>query len=154
MHSLMKNLLDKPFLRVPALCLVVCGVVLDSTKLRPPTAPSCLVPYLLVSCPLFYPVPCTVCSPPLPYNSVKPDKGLFYFDNSYRPCPLAQQYLGVSVKKPLQRFQLMNEICYNKVCMCAHLCVWGFWVVWRRRVTASFLVRRGCEVWAAWLVMA
>ncbi|GFR50198.1 hypothetical protein Agub_g12366 [Astrephomene gubernaculifera] len=50
---------------------------------------------------------------------VKPDKGLFYFDNSYRPCPLAQQYIGVSVKKPLQRFQLMNEICYNKVLECA-----------------------------------
>ena len=47
---------------------------------------------------------------------VKPDKGLFYFDNSFRPCPLAQQYIGVSVKKPLQRFQLMNEICYKKVC--------------------------------------
>lgn len=46
---------------------------------------------------------------------VKPDKGLFYFDNSFRPCPLAQQYIGVSVKKPLQRFQLMNEICYKKV---------------------------------------
>ncbi|KAK1284246.1 hypothetical protein QJS10_CPB21g01301 [Acorus calamus] len=41
--------------------------------------------------------------------------GLFYFDNSYRPCPLAQQYIGISVKKPLQRFQLMNEICYEKV---------------------------------------
>lgn len=46
---------------------------------------------------------------------VTPDKGLFYFDNSYRPCPLAQQYIGVVVKKPLQRFQLMNEICYQKV---------------------------------------
>lgn len=46
---------------------------------------------------------------------VKADKGLFYFDNSFRPCPLAQQYIGVSVKKPLQRFQLMNEICYTKV---------------------------------------
>ena len=46
---------------------------------------------------------------------VNPDKGLFYFDNSYRPCPLAQQYIGVTVKKPLQRFQLMNEICYEKV---------------------------------------
>lgn len=32
-----------------------------------------------------------------------------------RPCPLAQQYIGVTVKKPLQRFQLMNEICYTKV---------------------------------------
>ncbi|KAH7681139.1 RNA helicase protein [Dioscorea alata] len=42
-------------------------------------------------------------------------KGLFYFDNSYRPCPLAQQYIGITVKKPLQRFQLMNEICYEKV---------------------------------------
>jgi pre-mRNA-splicing helicase BRR2 len=46
---------------------------------------------------------------------VKPDKGLFYFDNSYRPCPLEQQYIGITVKKPLQRFQLMNEICYEKV---------------------------------------
>ncbi|KAK6913571.1 DEAD/DEAH box helicase domain [Dillenia turbinata] len=43
------------------------------------------------------------------------DKGLFYCDNSYRPCPLAQQYIGISVKKPLQRFQLMNDICYEKV---------------------------------------
>lgn len=32
-----------------------------------------------------------------------------------RPCPLAQQYIGVTIKKPLQRFQLMNEICYAKV---------------------------------------
>ncbi|GFH22736.1 RNA helicase, activating signal cointegrator 1, partial [Haematococcus lacustris] len=30
---------------------------------------------------------------------VKADKGLFYFDNTYRPCPLAQQYVGVNVKK-------------------------------------------------------
>ncbi|VAI84780.1 unnamed protein product [Triticum turgidum subsp. durum] len=41
--------------------------------------------------------------------------GLFHFDNSYRPCPLAQQYIGITAKKPLQRFQLMNEICYEKV---------------------------------------
>ncbi|KAJ3695012.1 hypothetical protein LUZ60_000389 [Juncus effusus] len=46
---------------------------------------------------------------------VNKDEGLFYFDNSYRPCPLAQQYIGITVKKPLQRFQLMNEICYKKV---------------------------------------
>ncbi|XP_027106928.1 DExH-box ATP-dependent RNA helicase DExH12-like [Coffea arabica] len=42
-------------------------------------------------------------------------KGLFHFDNSYRPVPLAQQYVGISVKKPLQRFQLMNDVCYEKV---------------------------------------
>ena len=50
---------------------------------------------------------------------VKSGKGLFYFDNSYRPCPLAQQYVGVTVKKPFQRFQLMNEICYEKVMLSA-----------------------------------
>ncbi|XVF24492.1 hypothetical protein REPUB_Repub13aG0132700 [Reevesia pubescens] len=43
------------------------------------------------------------------------EKGLFHFDNSYRPVPLSQQYIGISVKKPLQRFQLMNDICYEKV---------------------------------------
>lgn len=43
------------------------------------------------------------------------DKGLFHFDNSYRPVPLAQQYIGITVKKPLQRFQLMNDVCYEKV---------------------------------------
>ncbi|CAN4101060.1 unnamed protein product [Withania somnifera] len=42
-------------------------------------------------------------------------KGLFHFDNSYRPVPLAQQYVGITVKKPLQRFQLMNDVCYEKV---------------------------------------
>ncbi|KAL3845926.1 hypothetical protein ACJIZ3_003329 [Penstemon smallii] len=43
------------------------------------------------------------------------EKGLFHFDNSYRPVPLAQQYIGITVKKPLQRFQLMNDVCYEKV---------------------------------------
>lgn len=49
------------------------------------------------------------------FLKVDEKKGLFYFDNSYRPCPLAQQYIGVTVRKPLQRFQLMNDICYEKV---------------------------------------
>ena len=30
---------------------------------------------------------------------VSPDKGLFYFDNSYRPVPLQQQYIGITEKK-------------------------------------------------------
>lgn len=46
---------------------------------------------------------------------VDKSKGLFYFDNSYRPCPLAQQYIGITAKKPMQRFNLMNEVCYQKV---------------------------------------
>ncbi|KAI8036698.1 hypothetical protein M5D96_010499 [Drosophila gunungcola] len=45
---------------------------------------------------------------------VKPDKGLFYFDNSYRPVSLEQQYIGVTEKKALKRFQVMNEIVYEK----------------------------------------
>lgn len=45
---------------------------------------------------------------------VKPEN-LFYFDNSYRPCPLLQQYIGVTERKPLKRHQLMNEITYEKV---------------------------------------
>nr|XP_023887210.1 DExH-box ATP-dependent RNA helicase DExH12-like [Quercus suber]XP_023887211.1 DExH-box ATP-dependent RNA helicase DExH12-like [Quercus suber]XP_023887212.1 DExH-box ATP-dependent RNA helicase DExH12-like [Quercus suber]XP_023887213.1 DExH-box ATP-dependent RNA helicase DExH12-like [Quercus suber] len=42
-------------------------------------------------------------------------KGLFHFDNSYRPVPLSQKYIGITVKKPLQRFQLMNDVCYEEV---------------------------------------
>jgi pre-mRNA-splicing helicase BRR2 len=40
---------------------------------------------------------------------------MFTFDNSYRPVPLEQQYVGISEKKALKRFQLMNEITYEKV---------------------------------------
>lgn len=45
---------------------------------------------------------------------VQPDKGLFYFDNSFRPVSLEQQYIGVTEKKALKRFQVMNEIVYEK----------------------------------------
>ena len=46
---------------------------------------------------------------------VKPESGLFYFDNSFRPVPLEQIYVGVSEKKAIKRLMLMNEICYEKV---------------------------------------
>ena len=46
---------------------------------------------------------------------VKADKGLFYFDNSYRPVPLEQQYIGVMEKKAVRRMMLINEILYEKV---------------------------------------
>ncbi|CAL8084433.1 unnamed protein product [Calicophoron daubneyi] len=42
-------------------------------------------------------------------------KGLFYFDNSYRPVPLEQQYIGITEKKAVKRYQTMNDIVYNKV---------------------------------------
>ena len=43
------------------------------------------------------------------------DRGLFYFDNTYRPVPLEQQYIGVTEKKAVKRFQMMNELVYEKV---------------------------------------
>lgn len=71
--------------------------------------------------------------PPLQPRRVKREKGLFFFDGSYRPCPLAQQYIGINIKKPLQRFQLMNEICYSKVGGRLHGAVWGLGPgLWRR----------------------
>lgn len=50
---------------------------------------------------------------------VDPEKGLFFFDNSFRPVPLQQQYIGITEKKAIKRFALMNEICYEKVMACA-----------------------------------
>ncbi|KDR19736.1 putative U5 small nuclear ribonucleoprotein 200 kDa helicase [Zootermopsis nevadensis] len=46
---------------------------------------------------------------------IKQETGLFYFDNSFRPVALEQQYIGVTEKKALKRFQVMNEIVYEKV---------------------------------------
>lgn len=46
---------------------------------------------------------------------VNPAKGLFFFDNSFRPVPLEQTYVGVTEKKAMKRFQVMNEIIYEKV---------------------------------------
>jgi pre-mRNA-splicing helicase BRR2 len=45
---------------------------------------------------------------------VKPDKGLFFFDHSYRPVPLQMQYVGITERNAFKRFQLQNEICYEK----------------------------------------
>nr|CAH7746700.1 unnamed protein product [Callosobruchus chinensis] len=45
---------------------------------------------------------------------VKADSGLFHFDNSFRPVALEQQYIGVTEKKALKRYQVMNEIVYEK----------------------------------------
>ena len=45
---------------------------------------------------------------------VKPDKGLFFFDHSYRPVPLQMQYIGITERNAFKRFQLQNAICYEK----------------------------------------
>ncbi len=46
---------------------------------------------------------------------VDESKGLFYFDASARPCKLQQQFIGVTEKKAIKRYQVMNEVCYEKV---------------------------------------
>ena len=45
---------------------------------------------------------------------VKPKKGLFFFDHSYRPVPLQMQYIGITEKNAFKRFTLQNDICYDK----------------------------------------
>ena len=45
-------------------------------------------------------------------------KGLFYFDASYRPCPLQQQYIGIKEKKAIKKINAMNEACFDKLVEC------------------------------------
>ncbi|CAF2937525.1 unnamed protein product [Rotaria sp. Silwood2] len=42
-------------------------------------------------------------------------EGVFHFDNSYRPVPLEQQYIGITEKKAIKRYQIMNDLVYDKV---------------------------------------
>ncbi|AET38994.1 ATP-dependent RNA helicase BRR2 Ecym_3516 [Eremothecium cymbalariae DBVPG len=44
-----------------------------------------------------------------------PKEGLFYFDSSYRPCPLAQQFCGITEKSAIKKVNAMNHICYEKI---------------------------------------
>ena len=46
---------------------------------------------------------------------VDPLKGLFHFDGTFRPCPLKQEFIGVTDKKAIKQLKTMNDICYNKV---------------------------------------
>lgn len=46
---------------------------------------------------------------------VNNNKGLFYFDNAYRPVPLEQQFIGITERKAVKRHQLMNEVVFKKV---------------------------------------
>ena len=46
---------------------------------------------------------------------VNMESGLFFFDGSFRPVPLQQQYVGISEKKILKQIKLSNEITYEKI---------------------------------------
>ncbi|KAK3240836.1 activating signal cointegrator 1 complex subunit, partial [Cymbomonas tetramitiformis] len=49
------------------------------------------------------------------FLGVNQETGLFYFDASYRPVPLAQWYIGVTESNFVKRTFAMNNICYDKV---------------------------------------
>lgn len=46
---------------------------------------------------------------------VNPKEGLFYFDQSYRPIPLEQRFVGVTEKKGVRKMLMVNEILYEKI---------------------------------------
>ncbi|KAG9508941.1 small nuclear ribonucleoprotein helicase, partial [Fragariocoptes setiger] len=46
---------------------------------------------------------------------VDTSRGLFHFDNTFRPVPLEQQFIGIEERKAIKRYQLMNTILYEKV---------------------------------------
>ena len=46
---------------------------------------------------------------------VDTETGLFHFDGTYRPCPLRQEFIGVTEKKAIKQLKMMNDITYNKV---------------------------------------
>ena len=46
---------------------------------------------------------------------VDPQKGLYHFDGSFRPCPLRQEFIGVTERKPIKQLKTMNDVCYTKV---------------------------------------
>ena len=45
---------------------------------------------------------------------VNPDRGLFYFDNSYRPVPLEQTFIGILEKSASKKSAVMNDIAFLK----------------------------------------
>eukprot|EP00124_Ichthyophonus_hoferi_P006202 Ihof_evm1s1304 gene=Ihof_evmTU1s1304 len=46
---------------------------------------------------------------------VNPYKGLYYFDQSYRPIPLSTTYIGCKTTNAMLRLNDYNEIAYEKV---------------------------------------
>ncbi|HMD13345.1 MAG TPA: DEAD/DEAH box helicase, partial [Bacteroidota bacterium] len=43
------------------------------------------------------------------------EQGLFFFDSTYRPCPLRQEFVGVTEKKAIKRLKVMDDVAYEKV---------------------------------------
>ncbi|CCH61478.1 hypothetical protein TBLA_0E04240 [Henningerozyma blattae CBS 6284] len=43
-----------------------------------------------------------------------PDEGIFFFDSSYRPCPLSQQFCSITEKSSIKKLHAQNIACYDK----------------------------------------
>ena len=50
------------------------------------------------------------------------EPGLFYFDASYRPVPLAMEFIGATDRNIMACKATMDDICYNKVWLM--VCKW------------------------------
>ncbi len=56
------------------------------------------------------------------------ESGLFYFDASYRPVPLAMQFIGATDKNIMASKNVMDEVCFQKVLfmllllVCMYMC--------------------------------
>lgn len=46
---------------------------------------------------------------------VDPEHGMFHFDGTYRPCPLRQEFIGITEKKAIKQLKTMNDVTYTKV---------------------------------------
>ncbi|CEP63293.1 ATP-dependent RNA helicase BRR2 LALA0_S07e06854g [Lachancea lanzarotensis] len=44
-----------------------------------------------------------------------PKQNVFYFDSSFRPCPLAQQFCGITETNAVKKVNAMNQACYDKL---------------------------------------
>lgn len=71
------------------------------------------------------------------------------FPYSFRPVPLEQTYVGITEKKAIKRFQIMNEIVYEKIMEHAGKNqVWYFCLV----VTPSLFCFVAGEAFKLWLL--
>lgn len=48
--------------------------------------------------------------------NMEPGKGLFYCDDSFRPVPLTQRFLGVTITNKLKAIEKMYELAYDRCC--------------------------------------
>ncbi|KAG6325404.1 hypothetical protein E4U44_005144 [Claviceps purpurea] len=43
------------------------------------------------------------------------NKDMYHFDSTFRPCPLRQEFIGVTDRKAIKQLKTMNDVTYSKV---------------------------------------